>query len=554
MDSVFTEILDMSMTASFMIAAILLIRPLVGKVSKNINCILWALAGLRLIFPFSLRTKLSAVPDIQSITPEIMTDTVPQAQPTLPSEPMVQPKTVDVLSILSTVWVIGIALLTVYYLVSFILIKKKTSVSLHEGDNVYICDGIKSAFILGRLTPRIYLPSDTAREQREHIIAHERAHIRRLDYLWKPVGLGIAILHWFNPLAWAGYIFLCRDIELACDETVTRNMSAERKRSYALALLESTVSGYRYNPSPLAFGEVGVKNRIKSILNYRKPAFWVSFGIIAICIAVAVMFMTDPIISAKLPDPIPEVVVKDTEKTKETEAPETEETETEPAETEPQETEPIETEPIETEPKESETKEKETEAVETKPVETKPVETKPVETKPVETKPVETEPKETKPAETTTSKPQKDPEPEVVTHTVTFVANGGYCEKTAETVTHGQSSVTLPMPTRSGYIFDGWWDAPEGGTRVRNNTVCTTADTVLYAHWRENNTVNVRLMYDGKIETLTLTKGSSFGTLFAPEKEGYAFDGWYLNGSEKVYPDTLVPDYDVHLEARWIED
>ncbi|MBR6514989.1 MAG: InlB B-repeat-containing protein [Clostridia bacterium] len=546
MNTVFTEILDMSMTASFMIAAVILIRPLARRVSKNINCILWALVGLRLILPFSFKTKVSAVPDIQSYTSEVIPEVVPQAPvtPTAPTEPVVQSMPIDIVSILRIIWLCGMAALLVYAIVSYILLKLKTDVSIHDTDNIYICDNIKGAFIMGGLNPRIYLPSDTPDWQKEHVIAHERAHMKRLDYLWKPLGFCIAIVHWFNPLAWVAYILLCRDIELACDEAVTRNMSIESKKAYTLALLKCAIPGNRYTPAPLSFGEVGVKERIRSVLNYKKPAFWLTFGVTLLCIVATVMFMTDPMgSSAKEPEPdIPEVIVNDTEDTSDDTEPIPEDTtgvsDTESADTtEPEETEPEDTEPIETEP------------VETEPKETEPAETKPIETKPAETKPVETEP-----ADTTTSKPQKDPEPTVVTHTVTFVANGGYCEKTVETVTHGQSSVILPMPTRAGYIFEGWWDSPEGGTRMKHNTVCTTADTVLYAHWRKNNTVNIRLMYDGNVVTLTLTKGSSFGTLFTPEKEGYTFDGWYLNGSERVYPDTPVPDYDVHLEARWTEN
>ena len=567
MNTVFTEILDMSVTASFMIAVILLIRPLTARVSKNISCILWALAGLRLVLPFSLKSKVSAVPDLQVLTPEIApgitSEVIPEAAPTLSSTPVTESSSIDILSVLWIVWLCGIALLVIYTAVSFMLIKRKTAISLHETDNVYICDGIKGAFILGSFKPRIYIPSDTPEEQKQHVIAHENAHIRRLDYLWKPLGLFVAILHWFNPLVWIGYILLCRDIELACDEAVTRNMTVDSKKSYTRALLECAVAGSRYRPSPLAFGEVGVKDRIKSILNYRKPAFWLSFGVMAICIVVAVTFMTDPVINAKTPAPLPEISAISTEEIKEPEPPETEEisedtetkdtetVETEPVETEPEETEPKETEPKETEPKETEpkeTKSKETEAKETDSKETKPKETKPKETKLKETKPIET-----KPADTTAAKPEEKPEP-VATHTVTYVANGGYCEKTAETVTHGQASVTLPIPTRAGYIFEGWWDAPEGGTRIRSNTVCTTADTVLYARWREDNTVTIHLMYNGKTDTVTMTKGSSFGSLFTPEKEGCTFDGWYLNGTEKVYPDTPVPERNAYLEARWIEN
>ena len=577
MNTLFTEILDMSVTASFMIAAILLIRPLTAKVSKNINCILWALAGLRLVLPFSFKSKVSAVPDLKSLTPEIAPaitpEVIPEAAPTLPSEPVTQSGSIEILSVLWIVWLCGIALLVIYTAISFMLIKRKTAISLHETDNVYICDGIKGAFILGSFKPRIYIPSDTPEEQKQHVIAHENAHIKRLDYLWKPLALFVAILHWFNPLVWVGYILLCRDIELACDEAVTRNMTVDSKKSYTRALLECAVAGNRYRPSPLAFGEVGVKDRIKSILNYRKPAFWVSFGVMAVCVIVTVVFMTDPVINAKIPDPLPEISTTDTEEIKEPEPPETEEipedtetksteaAETEPVETEPVETEPEETEPEETEPEETEPEEtepEETESVETEPKETESKETEAKETgsketKPKETEPTETKPVETKPADTTAAKPEEKPEP-VVTHTVTFVANGGYCEKTSETVTHGQASVTLPMPTKAGYIFEGWWDADEGGTRIRSNTVCTTADTVLYARWRDNSTVKVTLMYDGKTEMMQMTKGDSFGTLFTPIKEGHTFDGWYINGTQRLTPDTVVPDHDIYLEARWIEN
>ena len=272
MNTVFTEILNMSITASFMIAAILLIRPLTGKVSKNINCILWALAGLRLVLPFSFKTKVSAVPDIQVLapqtTPDITPEVIPDVTPTLPSEPIAPSNSIDIISVLWIVWLVGIAVLSVYTLVSFVLIKKKTAISLHENDNIYICDNIKGAFILGSLKPRIYIPSNTPAEQKQYVIAHENAHIKRLDYLWKPLGLFVAILHWFNPLVWVSYVLFCKDLELACDEAVVRNMSEGRRKSYALTLCDIGVNKAKISACPIAFGEVSIKERVKATLSY----------------------------------------------------------------------------------------------------------------------------------------------------------------------------------------------------------------------------------------------------------------------------------------------
>lgn len=594
MNTVFTEILNMSITASFMIAAILIIRPLTGKVSKNINCILWALAGLRLVLPFSFKTKVSAVPDIQVLAPQTIPDmtpeVIPDVVPTLPSEPIVQTNSIDILSVLWIVWLVGIVLLSVYTLVSFVLIKKKTAISLHENDNIYICDNIKGAFILGSFKPRIYIPSNTPADQKQYVIAHENAHIKRLDYLWKPLGLFVAILHWFNPLVWVGYILLCRDIELACDEAVTRNMTVDSKKSYTRALLECAVAGNRYRPSPLAFGEVGVKDRIKSILNYRKPAFWVSFGVMAVCVIVTVVFMTDPVINAKIPDPLPEVVVKDTE---EIENPESDETEELPEDTDPVETEPKETDPVETESVESDTTVEDTTAENTTTEDTTTADTSTAdtttakETKPKETEKVTEAPKPDKETQApakkisityksadgttlsvkeaksgeytqlykasvsgfdvvgwTTQKGSNKTEYAITSYQsftndttlyavqmyrITYDAQGGSCEKAQDYLYYGQGPDYLPFPSRDGYKFEGWRD--NNNTRLRVNQINTTAGhQTLTAAWFKESLYRVMFITNGgscNVNYILAEYGKPIGSLPVPARESYSFAGWF---------------------------
>ena len=619
MNTVFTEILNMSITASFMIAAILIIRPLTGKVSKNINCILWALAGLRLVLPFSFKTKVSAVPDIQVLAPQpipdITPEVIPDVTPTLPSEPIAPSNSIDILSVLWIVWLVGIAVLSVYTLVSFVLIKKKTAISLHENDNIYICDNTKGAFILGSFKPRIYIPSNTPADQKQYVIAHENAHIKRLDYLWKPLGLFVAILHWFNPLVWVGYILLCRDIELACDEAVTRNMDVDSKKSYTRALLECAVIGNRYRPSPLAFGEVGVKDRIKNILNYRKPAFWVSFGVVAVCIVIAVMFMTDPVVNAKLPDPLPEVVVKDTEEIEKPESDESEEL-------------PEETEPVETEPEESDTTVEDTTTENTTTADTTTVDTTTADTTTADT----TAAKDTKPKETekVTEAPKPDKETQapakkisityksadgttlavktatagektqlydtdipgffmmgwtnydwskevkyacgsyaefhgdvtlyaVLKYRITYNGNGGTPSQTHEDLYYGEQVYSMGYATRDGYKFLGWWSEPEGGSSKRPDP--TKGHTTLYAHWRIGNRVNF-IYNGGKGDTqyILVEYGKPMGTLPTPTREGYSFNGWWFEypitgETVQITEASLMPiDYDISLEAQWIEN
>ncbi len=314
MGTLFMKLLDMSITASWIVLAIVLLRFLLKKSPRWLLCSLWGFVGLRLVLPFSFESIFSLIPSknySEYTTPsepikfdtellpqkeaEVVFDVIggnagPTAEIRAPSPDLQS----FITSILSAVWIIGMVALLVYALVSWLKLRKTVSESVCIGENIYICDRIDSPFILGVFAPKIYLPSSMDKETAVHVTAHEKAHLKRFDHLWKPLGYLLLTVYWFNPLIWVAYILLCRDIELACDEAVIKNMSAESKKSYSEALLSCSMNRKKITACPLAFGEVGVKERIYKVLSYKKPAFWmIILGVIA-CVVLAVCFMTDP--------------------------------------------------------------------------------------------------------------------------------------------------------------------------------------------------------------------------------------------------------------------
>lgn len=196
------------------------------------------------------------------------------------------------------IWAAGCVVLLLYAVCSYILLKRKTGAAFNNGENIYICDDIDTPFILGTLSPKIYIPSLLTEEERSYVIAHEKAHLKRLDCVWKPLGFILLAVYWFNPLSWVAYILLCRDIELACDERVIADKDIEYKKQYAMTLLNCSSPKKMVSACPLAFGEVSVKTRIKTVLNYKKPAFWLVLAAVAACVVVMVCFMTNPKSSA----------------------------------------------------------------------------------------------------------------------------------------------------------------------------------------------------------------------------------------------------------------
>ena len=299
MNALVNQLLRQSLTGGWMILALVLLRPLIKKLPRWISCLLWALAAIRLAIPFSFESRMSLVPQtiaaptrLTAITP--LTAQIPLTEvPLQQAAPVVQ-KTVSLQSLLPALWLVGVAVMMVYALISCIRLLRRVQVSIRIGKRLYLCDDVKSPFILGIFRPRIYLPSELKQPTADFVLAHEQTHLRRGDHLWKPLGYVLLSIFWFNPLCWVGYILFCRDIEQACDEAVIRDMSPSAKKAYSTALLQCSLPGHAVAACPLAFGEVGVKQRIQGILSYRKPKFWVMVFSAVLCAVLAVGFLTNP--------------------------------------------------------------------------------------------------------------------------------------------------------------------------------------------------------------------------------------------------------------------
>ncbi len=304
------NLFNMSLIAGYIVPAVLLLRLCLKKAPKALTCLLWGVVGLRLLLPFSLESVMSLIPGKEPLPADFLTSETPQINTGISVlnqtvTPIIQeslPPAVsdtetpmeEVFAILALIWLIGLGVMLVYALISYIRVRRQVREAIRQEGNVYLCDRVQSPFILGLVRPKIYLPVSLSREESRFVLAHERAHIRRLDHIWKPLGFLILAVYWFNPLLWVAYILLCRDIELACDERVLRQLGAEAKKPYSEALISCAVSRRTVAACPLAFGEVGVKTRIKGILSYKKPTFWIILVALAASVIVAVCFLTDP--------------------------------------------------------------------------------------------------------------------------------------------------------------------------------------------------------------------------------------------------------------------
>jgi len=301
MDAVFQTVLEMSLSAAVLTAAVILLRLLLRNAPKWILCSLWTLVAVRLLCPVSPESGLSMMPDTQPVTQQIIA--LQPAAPTVstPEAPLPGDFTVHVLPDSPQpftlrfwmVWVTGMAGMLLYMLFSFLRVRSHVGAAIDMGQQVRQCDYIRTPFILGIFRPRIYLPSSLSPSVREHVLAHEQAHLQRKDHWWKPLGFLLLSIHWFNPVLWVAYILLCRDIELACDEKVIRDMDTDGKAAYSEALLSGSVRQRFVSACPLAFGEIGVKARVKSVLSYKKPAFWILLAAVLLSGIVAVCFLTN---------------------------------------------------------------------------------------------------------------------------------------------------------------------------------------------------------------------------------------------------------------------
>lgn len=311
MSELFLEILNTAITAGWLVLAVLLVRLPLKKAPAWVRCALWAIVALRLVWPFEIESILSLIPSKQTLPPAELYAPAPQIHtgvtalnsainpvftPTFTPEPAnsVNPLQVAV-AVASVVWVIGMLLMAAYTAISYLRLRRMVRVSMPAGEGVYLCDNISSPFILGIVKPRIYLPSDLPEHKWVSVLAHERAHLARKDHWWKPLGFLLLTVFWFHPLLWLAYILLCRDVELACDEKVIKTLSDEEKRSYSQTLLDCSVPRKWIAACPLAFGETGVKQRIKAVLHYKKPTLWIIIAALLLCSVLAVCFLTEPV-------------------------------------------------------------------------------------------------------------------------------------------------------------------------------------------------------------------------------------------------------------------
>lgn len=324
MENIFLKLLNMSITAGWLILAVIVLRLLLKKAPRWISCLLWALVAVRLICPVSLESIFSVIPSSETIQRNIVyDDTVNADNPGQPvsnglvinsgmefvdnmANPMFQESPVPKpesgadplqawLGAAGVIWAAGAGIILLYAVVSYIRLYLRIRTAVRLQGIIYQSEFVDTPFIFGVLRPRIYLPSGMPEEIRIPVIAHEQAHLQRFDNYWKILGYALLTVYWFHPLCWAAYILFCKDMEMACDEKVIRNYSARQKKEYSEALLTCSLSRKTIVVCPLAFGEVSVRERIQSVLHYRKPAFWLTVTAVIVCVAAGFCFLTDPV-------------------------------------------------------------------------------------------------------------------------------------------------------------------------------------------------------------------------------------------------------------------
>lgn len=315
MTDFFLSILNVSFTASVVALAVIVLRLLFKKAPRWITCLLWALVGLRLMIPFSFESSFSLIPSTDLFTKNqvhsteaikihtgagAFNHTLNDAITSMP-----QPeKTVELMDVLSVVWICVSALVLIYGIISYALMYLRVSTAIPLKKNIYQSEKVKSPFVLGFFKPRVYIPFNLSGRTLKYVLAHEEAHIRRKDHITKPFAFLLLSFHWFNPLMWISYVLLCRDIEVACDEKVIRDFSINKRKNYAFALLNCKVNRSNIAVCPVAFGEVNVSTRIKNTLCYKRPAVWLIAVAIGISVISACCLLTDPK-PEKLPAAVP---------------------------------------------------------------------------------------------------------------------------------------------------------------------------------------------------------------------------------------------------------
>ena len=310
MINIFYKLVDMSISASWLVLAVLILRFVLKKAPKWINVLLWGIVAIRLICPFSFESQLSLIPSAETIPLNIGMDSTPTINSGISAinnavNPIISQSNTPMagasinplqitIGIYEYIWIFGMIALALYTAISYWRLHRKVDTAVRYKDNIFQSENVSSPFVFGIIKPRIYLPFKMNGQDLEHVVAHEHAHIRRKDHWWKPLGFLLLTIHWFNPLMWMAYVLLCRDIELACDEKVIKELGNEQRGDYTQALVACSVNRRMIAACPLTFGEVGVKERVKSVMNYKKPALWVIIIAVIVCVGVAVCFLTNP--------------------------------------------------------------------------------------------------------------------------------------------------------------------------------------------------------------------------------------------------------------------
>lgn len=304
MTEAFRKIISMSFSASWLILAVLGLRLLLRKMSKWGNVQLWGLVALRLLFPFSIESRFSMIPGRQT------TENLPTMNyidnPVFNNSAVSINGDISATTILSIVWFVGVVIFLVYFAIRYWHLLRKVNTAVLLRDNIFQSEFVAAPIVVGIVNPKIYLPFKVEQPCVDYIIAHEQAHIRRRDHWWKLLGFALLTLHWFNPLVWVAYALLCRDIEMACDKAVIRKLDSCGRANYAQALVTYSTKRQSLAVHPLSFGETGVKERLKAIMDYRKPTGLSVALMIISCMLLTICFLTDPVKAVQTED-LPEI-------------------------------------------------------------------------------------------------------------------------------------------------------------------------------------------------------------------------------------------------------
>lgn len=311
MTEIFLNLVNMSIAAGWVVAVVIFLRFVLKKAPWWTKALLWGMAAVRLVCPISVKSMFSLIPSAETIPEKILSGPRFDIRTGIaPIDSRVNTYLGDryfegvsvpvgngqqVMGILAAVWVCVMVLLLLYAAVSYLRLKKRTASAVRLRDNIFQSEYIGTPFVLGFIRPRVYIPFHMREQELQYVLAHEQAHIRRRDYWWKPLGFCLLAIYWFHPLMWLAYILFCRDIELACDEKVIGSLNHEGRADYTQVLLNCSAGRHRSAVCPLAFGETGVKRRIKNVLHYKKPGFWVIAAALLACLIVAVCFLTNPV-------------------------------------------------------------------------------------------------------------------------------------------------------------------------------------------------------------------------------------------------------------------